>query len=256
MSLQGKRIVVTGAASGIGAASARQLREKGAYVIGVDRNDASANCDEYVKVNLANEESIQAAAAQIGDNIDGVCNVAGVPPTAPVSLVLQVNVIGLRKFTEAMIPHMKKGGTITNVSSVAGFGWSKNIEKVKKMLQLDSMSQAGAFAKENGLDDTNAYQFSKECITVHSLKSWNAYPDKGIRTNIVSPGPVDTPILDDFEEKMGKGSTQIVPKPATADQIAQAVVFLADPGNSWINGLNLFADGGLSAALQGRIHGF
>ena len=211
MSLQGKRIVVTGAASGIGAASARQLREKGAYVIGVDRNDASANCDEYVKVDLANEASIQAAAAQIGDKIDGICNVAGVPP---------------------------------------------NLEKVKKMLQVDSMSQAEAFIEENGLDDSNVYQFSKECITVHSLRSWNVYPDKGIRTNVVSPGPVETPILADFEEKMGKGSTQIVPKPATADQIAQAVVFLADPGNTWINGLNLFADGGLSAALQSRIHGF
>ena len=81
MSLQGKRIVVTGAASGIGAASAKLLREKGAYVIGVDRNDASAYCDEYVKVDLANEESIQAAAAQIGGHIDGICNIAGVPPS-------------------------------------------------------------------------------------------------------------------------------------------------------------------------------
>ena len=124
------------------------------------------------------------------------------------------------------------------------------------MLKVDSMLQAAAFAEENGLDDKNVYQFSKECVTVHTLKSWNAYQDKGIRVNCVSPGPVETPILADFEEKMGKGSTQIIPKPATAEQVAQSVVFLADPDNTWINGLNMFTDGGLSAALQSRIFGF
>ena len=117
MSLEGKTVVITGAASGIGAATAKLMKEKGAKVVGFDLNEPAENVDEYIQVNLADEASIEEAVGKYSDGAVALCNIAGIPPTKPAPLVLQVNFLGLRKFTELMIPKLNDGASIVSMAS-------------------------------------------------------------------------------------------------------------------------------------------
>jgi len=99
MRLPGKKIVVTGAASGIGAETVKELKGEGATVVGVDRNPADG-ADHFVRADLSDPASIAHAAAAVGGGIDALCNIAGLPPTRSAAAVLRVNFPGLRAFTE------------------------------------------------------------------------------------------------------------------------------------------------------------
>lgn len=118
MQLQGKTIVVTGASSGIGAEVARVARFAGARVVGMDRNDPSLTLDGFVKADLSSAATIDAAVAQLPERFDALCNIAGVPGTAPAGLVADVNYLGLRHLTEQALPRIARGGAIVNVASI------------------------------------------------------------------------------------------------------------------------------------------
>ena len=129
--LQGKRIVVTGSASGIGEATTTLLKERGATVIGFDRTERTDNVDEFYPVELtdftAGNASIEAAVSGLSGPIHGLCNIAGLPPRGnDAALVLKVNFLSLRKFTETLAPMLENNGSIVNMASLAGFGWWEN----------------------------------------------------------------------------------------------------------------------------------
>jgi NAD(P)-dependent dehydrogenase (short-subunit alcohol dehydrogenase family) len=114
MNFQGKTIVITGASSGIGAETARYLRLQGARVIGMDRNEPLITLDGFVKADLSEEAAIDAAFKQLPEQFDALCNVAGVPGTAPVDLVARVNYLGLRHLCERALERLPQGGAIVN----------------------------------------------------------------------------------------------------------------------------------------------
>ena len=87
--LANRNIVVTGAASGIGAESAKEIKKQGATVIGVDLNQPQENIDLFVRADLTDPVSIESAIADIPDGIDAVCNIAGLPPTKDRVMVLK-----------------------------------------------------------------------------------------------------------------------------------------------------------------------
>ncbi len=133
MTLKGKNIVVTGAASGIGAATVGVLRAAGARVVGVDLRP-SAFTDGFVEADLGDRSSIDAALGEIGGGIDGLCNSAGVPPTHRPEQVLLVNFVGLRYFTLGMIARMNDGASIVNVASLAANGWRDAVGDINAFL--------------------------------------------------------------------------------------------------------------------------
>ncbi len=257
MSLEGKTVIVTGAASGIGAETAKLMKERGAKVIGFDLNEPAENVDEYIYVNLADEASIEEAVGKFEGGADALCNVAGIPPTKPAPLVLQVNFLGLRKFTEMLIPKLNDGASIISVASVAGSGWPNNVEKVKKMIAVTDLNQAEPFCEENEIDAETSYNFSKECVIVWTKQNFYTWKERGIRINTVSPGPVETPILPDFIETLGRAAEDlaIIDRVGRAPEIAPAIAFLADPDSVWVNGTDLQIDGGLFAGLSSKIFG-
>lgn len=260
--MQGKTIVVTGAASGIGAATAKLLTERGASVIAFDRNPVTENCDQYIEIDLASEASIAAAVAQFEGKADALCNIAGVPPTVSPELVLQVNVVGLQLFTEAMIPKLDDGASIVHVASLAGAAWPTTLEKSKALLKLRSMNEVAGFIAEFGVTDEDSYELSKEAIIVGTMQSWNRWRDRGIRVNAVSPSATRTPILGDFLETVAvrqKAKVQPMeglPGPGLAEDIAPVVAFLCSDDSRWLNSINIVADGGLFAARTGQRMGF
>jgi NAD(P)-dependent dehydrogenase (short-subunit alcohol dehydrogenase family) len=249
---KGRRYVVTGAASGIGHAVAEQLLAAGTEVISLDRNSPTAAVTRHIDVDLANPRSIDTALEHLDGVFDGLMNVAGIPGTAPADLVLAVNTLAVRHLTEAFVERLVPGGTVTIVSSTAGFGWPARLDTIRDLLATDTFEEGAAWFKANP-QQGNAYNYSKEVTTVYTMSMGLAMAQMGFRINAVLPGPVETPILVDFEETMGKdtldGIKELLGRHATPDDIANAVLFLASGAASWINGHALVVDGGLTGAV-------
>ena len=147
--LDNKKIIVTGAASGIGAASAKFIKSKGATVIGVDINEPKENIDQYVKVDMSDPVSIEEAVEELPSGIDALCNIAGVPPTQERTLVLKVNFLGLRYFTELMIDKLNNPASIVNMASLAGAGWPQSGPQIKNLIALRDFNGVEKLCNEN-----------------------------------------------------------------------------------------------------------
>jgi NAD(P)-dependent dehydrogenase (short-subunit alcohol dehydrogenase family) len=253
---KGKRYVVTGAASGIGDAVAERLLAAGAEVYCLDRNQPSAKVTRHVEVDLANPNSIDTALEQLDGEFDGLINVAGIPGTAPAELVLAVNSLAVRHLTESFFERLKPGGSVTIVSSTAGFGWPLRLDTIRDLLATDTFEEGAAWFKANP-QQGNAYNFSKEVTTVYSMMMGLALAEMGFRINAVLPGPVETPILVDFEESMGKdtldGLKNLLGRHADPDDIADVVLFLASDDARWVNGQALAIDGGIAGAVASGV---
>lgn len=252
----GKRFVVTGAASGIGHATTEMLLSAEAEVTSLDRNPAQAPVSRHIEVDLANPRSIDAALEQLDGEFDGLINVAGIPGTAPADLVVAVNTLAVRHLTEAMLPRLRRGSAVTIVSSTAGFGWPERLEAIRDLLATDTFEEGAAWFKSHP-QQGNAYNFSKEATTVYTMTMGLALAEMGLRVNAVLPGPVETPILVDFEESMGKdnldGVKELLGRHASPDDIAEAVLFLTSDAARWINGHPLVVDGGITGAVASGV---
>ena len=115
-SYRNKRVVVTGAASGIGRQTTEFLLAAGAKVIALDRNAPDLKVEQFISVDLTKPETIDAAAKSIDGEIDVLLNIAGVPGTVDPEVVMRVNVLGLRMLTELLIDRIRRGGSITHVA--------------------------------------------------------------------------------------------------------------------------------------------
>lgn len=254
MDVRDLRCLVTGTASGIGDAVARRLIDGGASVVSLDRNKPSADVTEHVEVDLADPSSIDAALGQIDGTVDAVVNVAGVPGTAPPETVFAVNFLGMRHLTESMFERINPGGAIVVVSSTAGFQWPARLDTHKEVIATESFAEGAAWFRDHP-QQGNAYNFSKEAATVYTLAMGGAVREMGeLRINAVLPGPVETPILSDFEESMGKetleGVRVFLGRHAEAEDIALPIVFLAGRESRWVNGATLVTDGGITGAVS------
>ena len=255
MDVQGLRCLVTGTASGIGDAVTRRLLAGGAEVVSLDRNKPTADVAQHVEVDLADPASIDAALAEIDGTFDVLVNVAGVPGTAAPETVFAVNFLGLRHLTESLFDRLNTGGAIVNVSSTAGFGWAARLDAIRDLLTTETFAEGLAWFREHPQPEAgNTYNFSKEAVTVYTMAMGGAVREiNELSMNAVLPGPVDTPILADFEESMGRetldGVKAFLGRHATVDDIAPAVVFLASRDARWINGATLTADGGITGAV-------
>ena len=158
---QGQHAVMTGGASGIGAAVLAKLQAEGARVTALDLADCPA-ADHHIPLNMADKSAIDAAVAQIEGPVDCLFNIAGVPPREDNgALVLAVNFFGLRHFTDAMLGRLSDQAAIVNMASLAGAQWVNNIEEVKALLAIDDSVDPAAALAELGIDATRAYNLSK-----------------------------------------------------------------------------------------------
>ncbi|MFZ2174891.1 MAG: coniferyl-alcohol dehydrogenase [Rhodococcus sp. (in: high G+C Gram-positive bacteria)] len=251
-SLSGKRFLVTGAASGIGDATARQLVNAGVSVVSLDRNTPTAPVDQHITVDLSDPDSIDAALAQLDGTFDGLLSIAGVPGTAPADVVFAVNALGMRHVVESSLGLLNPGAAVVVVSSTAGYNWADRLETIKELLATDTFAEGADWFTANP-QEGNAYNFSKEVATVYVMTMGIALHEMGLRINAVLPGPVQTPILEDFRKSMGEdtidGVETLLGRHATPDDIASVILFLASPEAGWVNGHALVVDGGLSGTV-------
>jgi NAD(P)-dependent dehydrogenase (short-subunit alcohol dehydrogenase family) len=252
MQLQGKTIVVTGVSSGIGAEVVRVARFAGARVIGMDRNDPSLTLDGFVKADLSSVAAIDAAVAQLPERFDALCNIAGVPGTAPVKLVADINYLGLRHLTEQTLPRIPRGGSIVNVASILGAEWAQRLEPHKALAAAHGFEAGAHWLRDHPVPQETCYQYFKEALIVWSAtQSQKWFLEHGVRMNCVAPGPVFTPILGDFVSMLGQERVQAdahrMLRPGFADEIAPVIAWLCCDQARWISGANIPVDGGLAS---------
>lgn len=241
----GQTVIVTGAGSGIGRATASRVAREGGRVIAVDVSQE--RLDEFVAehaeadiTSLTADITDDAGVARIveaaGDTIDALANIAGImddmTPIGDVSdavweRVFRVNVTGTMKLMRAVIPRMlaQGGGSIVNTASEAALRGSA----------------AGV-----------AYTASKHAVAGLTKSSAFMYGPSGIRVNAVAPGPTITNIEASFGSPLGADRIQtamaVMPDPVEADALAASITFLLSDDGVNVNGIIMASDGGWSAA--------
>jgi NAD(P)-dependent dehydrogenase (short-subunit alcohol dehydrogenase family) len=219
-----KTAVVTGGASGIGAAAAAALAREGARVSIIDVA-AAEPCD------VTNAEQVRSAIGRLGP-VDVLVNAAGIAVRHPVSeeeesewdRCLAINLKGIFLCSKYALASMPAGGSIIHLSSAVGLV---------------------------GVRDRAAYTASKGAIISLTRNMALDYAARGIRVNCICPGFVRTPLLDVLLQDPERADrlTRMHPlgRLGEPDDIANAIVFLASSESSWITGHSLVVDGGFSA---------
>ncbi|MGH8830513.1 MAG: SDR family NAD(P)-dependent oxidoreductase, partial [Polaromonas sp.] len=189
--------LITGSASGIGAATREALQAAGHSVIGVDLRNADISGD--LSTADGRQQIIAEALARCGGKLDGLVLCAGLgPQTHPVTLVASVNYFGAVELLDALLPALRLGQNPAAVviSSVASahLPWDKN--------PLAAACEAGDEAKVNAIIEAAgaqggnlAYAGSKNALTVAVRKRALAWGQAGVRLNSVAPGATETPLL-------------------------------------------------------------
>jgi len=242
--LAGRTVVVTGAARGQGAAEAEILVREGARVVGADilddagqalarqLNKQGPGTLEYRHLDVASAEQWADLAADLaGTPVHGLVNNAGTPYRARLgdmdlenwNRVIGVNLTGTMLGIQALAPLMPDhdGASIVNIGSIAGL--------------------SGHFAL--------AYTVSKWGLRGLTRAVALELAGRGIRVNIVHPGPVDTPILDGADPVFVQASVQttLAGRTGRAEEVADVVVFLLSDRASYLNGQDIPVDGGFSS---------
>jgi len=233
--------VVTGAASGIGLATARRLDAEGARVIGLDLVPGELQAfATWFHCDIASAERVDEAfhriAGQVGQ-IDVLVNNAGIGAVGDVATateedwtrVLNVNVIGTARVTRAALPLLRRSphASIVNICSIAA---------------------------TVGLPARAVYSASKGAIQSMTLAMAADHAHEGIRVNCVNPGTADTPWVnrlldqaaDPAAEKARLAARQPIGRLITPDEVASAVAYLASPDQASTTGTALAVDGGMN----------
>jgi NAD(P)-dependent dehydrogenase (short-subunit alcohol dehydrogenase family) len=237
-----RRALVTGSASGIGAATARGLHDEGAHVVlaDVDGDAAAAVAADLgprahaVALDVRSEDGVRAVLAAAGP-LDVLVNAAGIGSTTPAPEtelatwedVFAVNARGTFLLCKHAIPAMATngGGVIVNVGSVAGMV---------------------------GLRNRAAYCASKGAVLALTRALAVDHAGDGIRVNAVCPGTVDTPWVRRLVDESGESlddlrARQPLGRLGTADEIAGAILYLASDAAGFVTGTLFVVDGGLTA---------
>jgi NAD(P)-dependent dehydrogenase (short-subunit alcohol dehydrogenase family) len=250
---KGKRVIVTGCFSGMGAATAKMLADLGAEVHGMDYKTSPLSLASFTTVDLRDPASIEAGVAGVGGKVDALFNCAGLPNSMPPMDVMKVNFIGLRHLTEQVLPLMSAGASITSIASTGGLGWSRRIPTNMEFVTTKGWDAAIAWCEANLETVREGYSFSKENVIVWTQFMGASLIKKGIRINCTLPCPTETPMMDTFQKASGKAVIDAAAEPmgrySTAEEQAGGVVLLGSNLASIINGVVLPVDGGFMGGL-------
>ncbi len=243
-------VALTGGATGIGAAIVHMLTDQGHDVTVFDLAEPKGPVTEWVKLDLNDPDAIHAAIDSVNGPFDALINNAGLPPRDGLKeLILRVNFFGFRTFLEGIMPKLAPHAAIVNTASRAGAMWQQNLDQVKALMASDWTDVTG-FITDHDIDDTRAYNLSKEAVIVYTLAQTERMIQQGFRMNCVSPAAVSTGILDDFTKAFGPKVAKNITRagrPGLPEEIAHVILYLISAESAWIKGQDITIDGGMSA---------
>jgi NAD(P)-dependent dehydrogenase (short-subunit alcohol dehydrogenase family) len=242
---EGMSALVTGGASGIGAAVATLLLERGARVAVLDRETAGAPEGTLaVKADVTDDdavrEAVDRAASELG-SLHTVVSNAGIGSIGTVednaddewTRVLDINVLGMVRTARHALPHLRRA-----VADRPG---------------AVSITHTCSIAATAGLPQRALYSASKGAVLSLTLAMAADHVREGIRVNCVNPGTADTPWIgrllgqadDPAAERAALGARQPMGRLVSADEVAAAIVYLASPAAASVTGTALAVDGGM-----------
>ncbi len=239
--LEGKVCVVTGASGGIGAATVAAFQREGAQVVGADLQEGAPG-DLAIAVDVTDESAVRSMYDRVRERFGAIhvlFNNAGISPNDDDSIlktgldawqrVQDVNLKSVYLCCRYGIPHLLEsgGGSVINTASF--------------------VATLGAATSQI------SYTASKGGVLAMSREMGVEFARQGVRVNALSPGPVDTPLLRElFAKDPERAARRLVHVPmgrfARAEEMANAVVFLASDESSFITAANFLVDGGISGA--------
>jgi NAD(P)-dependent dehydrogenase (short-subunit alcohol dehydrogenase family) len=250
---KGKRALVVGGATGMGAAVAELARDAGAEVVVMDRAEVALPGVKAIHLDLSDKASIDAAVEECGGPIHALFSCAGVADGTPG--IERINFIGHRHLIDRLLDGdmLPRGSAIGLISSAAGFGWQANLERLTEYLDIGDFDAATAWAQENGKAD---YMWSKLSINAYVAREATRFLKKGVRINAILPGPTDTPLARANEELwLGFGAdyrAEVGIEASTPLEQAYPLVFLCSDAARGITGVTLVTDAGyFSAGITG-----
>lgn len=251
---RGKRVVVMGCFSGTGEAAARTLVALGAEVHGCDiKPSPVAGLASFTTVDLKDPASIAAGVAAIGGEIDALFNISGLPQTFPGEDVVTVNFLGIRAWTDAWLPHVRKGGAIVTVSSLGGMNYLARQSLLAEFMGNADIASGRAWFNANAERAGDPYTLSKEAVNTWTQKSAPALMERDIRINCTMPSPIDTPMLNDFRKVAGDAVLSAFAKAkgrfSSPEEQALPLILLNSDAASFISGVCLPVDAGLAGGL-------
>jgi NAD(P)-dependent dehydrogenase (short-subunit alcohol dehydrogenase family) len=254
LDFSGRTVVITGAASGIGAATASLLAAQGAELHVLDLATAAGDI-AFHPCDLGRQASIDIAVDRLPGTIHALMNCAGIPNGGRFSPeeVMRVNWLGLRHLTERLLPRMAPDGAVVHIASTAGRDWARRVDHHRALMAADSFEAGLAWVTAHPEVCGDGYAFSKEAVQYYTLwRSVQLLPT-GVRMNSVCPGVTDTSLVADFRRGLGDEiidhASAVAGRMADPAEMAPAMAFLADPAaSSYVNGVNLNIDRGTGAA--------
>ncbi len=245
------RVAITGSSSGIGLATAKLLKSRGATIHALDVTSPPDGLGTFERLDVADPTSIERVAGATPGSLDALLCIAGIPPRGDnAAAILRVNFLGMRAFTRALLPKLATGASIVVLASRAGHRWRENIEQVKRLMALPAIADADTFVRDEKIDATRAYDLSKEAAIAWSMAMTEPLFAKNMRINTVSPSAVETRILGDFMTAFGAPvarNLERAGRPGKPEEIAEIAAFLASPQSGWLKGADIVPDGGISA---------
>ncbi len=256
VSYKGKRVVVTGAASGMGRAATELLVEDGADVHAIDIQPLEGDGITGYQLDLRDSAAVREVAGAIPEPVDVLLNCAGLARLPDPVDVARVNFIGLRRLTEELLAKMDRGGAIGNIASKSGAGWPWLLDEILPVLKIeDDDSAADWFANTPGMVD--AYGFSKACVIVYTLARAAELATRGIRMCAISPGAADTGFFgnsDPLANPALRTAIAHVGRMSTPAEQAMPLLFLCSEAASYVSGVSLIVDAGAQGGyITGRL---
>jgi NAD(P)-dependent dehydrogenase (short-subunit alcohol dehydrogenase family) len=241
----GKRVLVVGGATGMGAAAAELALDAGAEVVVMDHADVSLSGVQAIRLDLAEKGSIDAAVEKCGRPVHVLLACAGVADGTPG--IERINFVGHRHLIDRLLAAdwLGRGGAIGFISSAAGLGWEAQLPELKGLLDTPDFESGAAWFEKHGKAN---YMATKQAICAYVAS--RAFPllKKGIRINAICPGPTDTPLARankdlwlafgaDFREEAGI-------RASTPMEQAYPLLFLCSDAAVGISGITLITDAG------------
>jgi NAD(P)-dependent dehydrogenase (short-subunit alcohol dehydrogenase family) len=252
----GRRALVTGGASGMGRAVVSQLLRCGAHVISVDiqdQDDGPTPRFSPVQLDLANGAELQRYLNSLDDApVDFVCNAAGVSPLQQTTeTVVAVDFLAVRRICTHLLPRMRPASAVVNIASIAGMhDLAGGVEAgIIDAGDEDALAHASREVPHPGL----AYVVAKRAVLELSVRLAAEHASRHVRVNCTSPHFAATPMhyaIKRDDPEMYRDMPAPMGRWSSADEQADAVMFLLGPRSSYITGHNLVVDGGYCALTR------
>ncbi len=246
----GKRALVVGGATGMGAATAELVQDLGAEVVVMDFAPVTLAGVKAINLDLRDKASIDAALDECGGPIDALFSCAGAADGTPG--IEKINFIGHRHLIDRAIEkgYLGRGAAIAMISSTAGLGWRIHQDEVKEYLAQDTFESASAWIEAH--PEKASYIWSKQAINVYVTSRAFDFLKQGIRINAILPGPTDTPLARaDADVWLGFGSdyrAEAGVEASQPDEQAGPLAFLCSDAARYVSGEVLIVDIGYTGS--------